>query len=46
MSSKRCHNYVLVFVDMKNYNVLYATEGKNKKIIESFVNEPVKHNKK
>jgi len=38
-SSKKGHNYVTVFVDMKKSKVMYATEGKDSKTISKFKSE-------
>jgi len=35
-SSKRGHNYVSLFVDMKSSQVLFATEGKDASTLERF----------
>jgi transposase len=43
-SSKRGHNYVSVFVDLDESSVLYATEGKDAKTVESFKDDLQKHN--
>lgn len=45
-SSKKGHNYISIFVDMEQGNVLFATPGKNEKTIESFANEMVNHDAK
>ena len=43
-SSKRGHNYVSVFVDLDESSVIYATEGKDSKTVESFKDDLQKHN--
>ena len=43
-SSKRGHNYVSVFIDLDESSVLYATEGKDAKTVESFKEDLQEHN--
>lgn len=43
-SSKRGHNYITLFVDLKKSKVLYATEGKDSATIESFKGTFENHN--
>ncbi len=43
-SSKRGHNYVSVFVDLDESSVIYVTEGKDAKTVESFKDDLQKHN--
>ena len=43
-SSRKGHNYVTVFADMKTREVLYATVGKNAQTIERFTEELSRHN--
>ena len=43
-SSRKGHNYVTVFADMKNGEVLFATEGKDSNTIKAFTEELPKHN--
>ena len=45
-SSKKGHKYVSIFVDMKEHDIVFATEGKDAKTIESFAEEFPKHNGK
>lgn len=40
---KRGHNYVTIFVDMEENNVLFVTEGKDHKTVEEFVVDFEKH---
>ncbi len=42
-SSKRGHNYVSVFVDLNESKVIYATEGKDSKAVDSFKDDFKKH---
>ena len=42
-SSKRGHNYVSVFVDMKTRRVLFATEGKDAATVDAFKEDLEKH---
>lgn len=43
-SSKKGHNYVSVFVDMKEREILFATEGKDVTTIANFIEEMPQHN--
>ena len=43
-SSKRGHNYVSLFVDLKGPRVLFATEGKDASTVERFKQDMVNHN--
>ena len=43
-SSRKGHNYVTVFADMKTKNVIYATTGKNANTIRKFIEELPRHN--
>jgi transposase len=43
-SSRKGHNYVTVFADMKTRDVIYATVGKNAQTIERFAEELPHHN--
>jgi len=43
-SSKRGHNYVTTFVDLETSKVIFATEGKDSKTIETFAKTLKKHN--
>ena len=43
-SSKRGHNYVSIFVDLNKPSVIYATEGKDSKTVDSFKDDLQKHN--
>jgi len=45
-SSRKGHNYVTVFADMKSGEVLFATEGKDKSTIETFAKEMPVHEAK
>ena len=42
-SSKRRHNYISVFVDMKKSKVLFATEGKDAETLTTFKNDLIAH---
>jgi len=42
-SSRKGHNYVTVFADLDNGEVLFATEGKDKQTIKAFVKEMPVH---
>lgn len=42
-SSRKGHNYVTVFADMDNGEVLFATEGKDSATIKAFTEELPKH---
>jgi len=42
-STRKGHNYVAVFADMEQGDVLYATEGKDAKTISAFATELTKH---
>ena len=42
-SSRKGHNYVSVFVDIKNGEVLFATEGKDSGVVKAFAEELPKH---
>lgn len=42
-SSKRGHNYVSVYVNLNESRVIYATEGKDSKTVDSFQDDFVKH---
>ena len=43
-SSRKGHNYVTVFADMKTRDVIYVTQGKNAQTIERFAEELKHHN--
>lgn len=43
-SSKRGHNYVSLFVDLKGPRVLFATEGKDASTVERFKQDLIDHN--
>lgn len=43
-SSRKGHNYVTVFADMKSRDVIYVTKGKNAQTIERFAEELGGHN--
>jgi transposase len=43
-SSKRGHNYVSLFVDLKGPRVLFATEGKDAGTVERFKQDLIDHN--
>ena len=43
-SSKRGHNYVSLFVDLKGPRVLFVTEGKDAGIVERFKQDLIDHN--
>jgi len=43
-SSKRGHNYVSLFVDLKGPKVLFATEGKDASTVERFKQDLTDHN--
>ena len=43
-SSKRGHNYVSLFVDLKGPSVLFATEGKDASTVERFKQDLTDHN--
>jgi transposase len=43
-SSKRGHNYVSVFVNLDESRVIYATEGKDSKTVDSFKDDFKEHN--
>lgn len=43
-STRKGHNYVTVFADLENRNVLFATEGKDSTTIETFTQELSNHN--
>lgn len=45
-SSRKGHNYVTVFADMNNGEVLFATKGKNADTIKAFAEELPKHEAK
>ena len=38
-SSRKGHNYVTVFSDMKNSEILFATEGKGSETVKAFTEE-------
>jgi len=42
-SSRKGHNYVTVFADMDNGEVLFATEGKDSGTVKAFAEELAKH---
>lgn len=42
-SSKRGHNYVSLFVDLKSPRVLFATEGKDSSTVERFKQDLIEH---
>ena len=42
-STRKGHNYVTVFADMAQGDVLFATEGKDASTIEAFITELPKH---
>ncbi len=42
-SSKRGHNYVSLFVDLKGPRVLFATEGKDSSTVERFKQDLIEH---
>ena len=42
-SSRKGHNYVTVFADMENGEVLFATEGKDSGTVKAFAEELPKH---
>jgi len=42
-SSKRGHNYITLFVDMKERKVIFATEGKDAETVERFVKDLEAH---
>jgi len=43
-SSKRGHNYVSLFVDLEEAQILFATEGKDASTVERFEQDLVAHN--
>jgi transposase len=43
-SSRKGHNYVTIFADLENGDVLFATEGKGSATVESFAKEMPMHN--
>jgi len=43
-SSKKGHNYVTVFADLKSREVVYATQGKNAETVKCFADELSNHN--
>ena len=45
-SSRKGHNYVTIFADMENNEVIFATEGKNAATIKVFTEELPKHEAK
>jgi len=42
-SSKKGHNYVTVFADLKSREVVYATQGKNAETVKCFADELANH---
>lgn len=44
LNVRKGHNYVSVFCDLIGKRVLFATEGKDKRVWESFVSELDRHN--
>lgn len=45
-SSKKGHNYVTLFVDLKEKKVIFITEGKSNETVVNFVTDLEKHNGK
>jgi transposase len=45
-SSRKRHNYITLFVDLKEKKVIFITEGKSNKTIINFVKDIEKHNGK
>ena len=43
-SSKRGHNYISLFVDLKKAQILFATEGKDSSTVKRFQEDLVAHN--